>query len=110
MEAIQKQKCVYCKMNMTTDNFKKKRGDSYQKTCNQCLSRRNASAKKRKCPHGRHKNQCIDCGGVNTCEHGRLRTQCRDCGGSQICAHDKRRAQCRDCDGSQICQHNKQRS
>ena len=87
MEAIQKQKCVYCKMNMTIDNFKKKRVDSYQKTCNQCLVNRDASAKKRKkCPHGRQKGQCRDCGGVGICEHNRPRSTCKECCGSQIMA------------------------
>ena len=60
MEVIQRQKCVYCKMNMTIDNFNKKRDDSYhQKTCNQCLANHAAYAKKHnktyKCPHGRKK-------------------------------------------------------
>ena len=103
MEAIQKQKCVYCKMNMTIDNFKKKRDDSYQKTCNQCLANRNASAKKRNktyiytCPHGKEKSKCRDCGGVSFCEHDRRRTICRDCGGGSVCEHNKERNKCKLC-------------
>ena len=103
MEAIQKQKCVYCKMNMTIDNFKKKRDDSYQKTCNQCLANRNASAEKRnktyiyKCPHGKQKSKCRDCGGVSFCEHDRRRTICRDCGGGSVCEHNKERNKCKLC-------------
>ena len=94
---------------MTIDNFKKKRDDSYQKTCNQCLSRRNASAKKRKCPHGKRKSQCKECGGVGICEHDRLLTDCKLCGGSQICEHNRRRRDCKLCGGSSVCEHNKQR-
>ena len=66
-------------MNLTIENFKKKRDDSYQKTCNQCLDRRNASAKKHNCPHGRRKNQCKECGGVSLCEHDIQRSYCKLC-------------------------------
>lgn len=35
---------------------------------------------KKKCPHGRQKYLCKDCGGTGICEHGRQKAWCRDCG------------------------------
>jgi len=110
MEAIQRQKCSSCKMNMTLDKFKKKRDDTYQKTCDECLQKRKVYANKNKCEHGLQKCVCGKCGGASSCEHGRRRSQCIDCGGSQICEHNKRRSNCVDCDGSAMCEHDIQRS
>ena len=64
----------------------------------------------KKCPHGRQRHRCRECGGSSFCEHGRQRRQCRDCGGSSICQHGRRRAECRDCGGSSVCEHGRQRA
>ena len=79
MEVIQRQKCCYCKMNLTIENFKKKRDDSYQKTCNQCLANRAAYAKKSKCEHDKERSRCKECGGVGVCEHNTRRNRCKLC-------------------------------
>ena len=63
----------------------------------------------KKCPHGRLRHRCRDCGGASVCEHERLRYQCRDCLGSSFCEHWRRRARCRDCGGSSVCEHGRQR-
>jgi hypothetical protein len=46
MNNDKRQKCVRCKMNLTLDNFKKKRDDTYQKTCGECLVKRREWDKK----------------------------------------------------------------
>jgi hypothetical protein len=64
----------------------------------------------KKCPHGKRKHQCRDCGGSQICEHGRVKSQCRDCGGSSICKHNRIRPECKQCGGGSICVHNRIRS
>lgn len=63
-----------------------------------------------KCPHGRRRSRCKQCGGSEICEHGRQRSRCKECGGASICEHSKRRSECKICEGSQICEHSKRRS
>ena len=106
---IQRQKCNVCKVNLTLDNFKKKRDDSLQKGCNECLVKRKNLADKNKCEHGRIRSRCKDCGGASICEHGRQRSSCKDCGGTSICEHDRQRQNCKECGGSQICEHDRRR-
>lgn len=43
----------------------------------------------KKCPHGKQKSFCKDCGGSQICEHNKHKSQCKDCGGSGICEHNK---------------------
>ena len=62
-----------------------------------------------KCPHGKRRAQCKECGGSSICEHRKRRAVCKECGGSSICEHRKRRAECKECGGSQICEHRKHR-
>src|SRR6266478_650955 len=64
----------------------------------------------KKCPHGRQKYYCADCGGAGFCEHGVMRKRCKPCGGSSLCVHGSQRAVCKPCGGSQICEHKHQRS
>ena len=63
-----------------------------------------------KCPHGRRRSTCKECGGASICEHGRRRSQCKECGGASICEHGRVRSICKECGGSQICEHGRQRS
>jgi hypothetical protein len=58
-----------------------------------------------KCPHGRRRSQCKECGGASICEHGRQRSTCKECGGASICEHDIRRDRCKECGGASICEH-----
>jgi len=62
-----------------------------------------------KCPHGREKSICKDCGGSQICFHKRQKNKCIDCDGSDICFHKRQKNKCIDCDGSDICLHNKHR-
>ena len=64
---------------------------------------------KNKCPHGRQRTQCRECGGGGICPHDRIRSRCRECKGCSICPHSRLRSQCRECGGSQICPHDRQR-
>jgi len=61
-----------------------------------------------RCPHGRIRSQCKDCGGSSICEHNRHRPKCKECGGSEICEHNRQRSDCKECSSS-ICEHSKQR-
>ena len=60
-----------------------------------------------RCPHGKDKPQCKECGGWRICTHGKFKPYCRECKGSQICTHGRNKHQCKDCEGSQICPHNR---
>ena len=62
------------------------------------------------CEHGRQRYQCKECGGASICEHGRVRYQCKECGGASICEHGRIRSQCKECGGGSICEHGRQRS
>lgn len=64
---------------------------------------------KGKCPHGRQKYYCRDCGGSGICEHDRRKELCKHCGGTQVCIHGRNKNLCKDCGGSKICIHDKQR-
>jgi len=64
----------------------------------------------KKCPHGRQKRYCKECGGSGICEHGRQKSQCKECGGSGICEHGRQKSYCKECGGSGICEHGRQKS
>ena len=51
-----------------------------------------------KCPHGRQRSTCKECGGASICEHGRERPKCKECGGASICEHGRLRRICPICD------------
>jgi hypothetical protein len=80
------------------------------KTCQVCRDKEKIRREKNKCPHGRKRNMCKECGGASICEHNRLRNTCKECDGASICEHGRRRITCKECDGSQICQHNRMRN
>ena len=42
-----------------------------------------------KCPHGRVKSQCQECGGRGICPHNRQKSRCKECGGSSLCEHKR---------------------
>jgi len=100
-------KCPRCKCYRTEDDFLKE--GRRLKTCYNCRSYAKNNRIKYKCPHGRQKSRCFDCGGVGICEHNLRKTRCIDCGGSELCKHYRFKFQCIACDGSNICIHNKQR-
>jgi hypothetical protein len=116
-------KCTACKcLRHIVDEYEVYKG-TRRKTCVKCKEKRN----KDKCPHGKRKQYCRECGGAGICKHdciksvckeccgsaicvhGKRKAQCKECCGSAICAHDKFKTQCKECDGSAICQHGKQR-
>jgi hypothetical protein len=63
-----------------------------------------------RCPHGKRKQECIECGGSQVCQHRKLRAYCKVCKGSQVCEHGKQRQYCKECHGSRICQHGRNKS
>ena len=64
---------------------------------------------RKRCPHGKHKQNCRECGGSAFCEHDKFKSKCKECGGSHICEHGKRKYHCRDCGGLAFCQHDKEK-
>ena len=62
---------------------------------------------RKRCPHGKLKSFCKDCGGSQICPHDKLKKNCRECGGSAFCEHDKFKSKCKECGGSAFCQHGK---
>lgn len=64
----------------------------------------------KKCPHGKRKTYCKECGGSQICEHDRVKYSCKECCGSQICEHDRRRTNCKECGGGSVCEHSRRRS
>ena len=67
------------------------------KTCQICRDKEKIYRENNKCPHGRERRYCKECGGTSICEHNRERSQCKQCGGSKICEHNRRRSICKDC-------------
>lgn len=66
--------------------------------------------KRKKCPHGKRRDECVECGGSGVCVHRRLRKDCVECGGSGICEHKRHRRYCKECEGSQVCIHKRIRA
>ncbi len=91
-------KCSGCRCNMLLSYFDvNKNTGMLKKSCKKCLERAKMGRERNKCPHGRERKHCKECGGSSICEHNRIRSQCKDCNGSQICEHKRRRNQCREC-------------
>lgn len=63
-----------------------------------------------KCPHGRQKAYCKECGGSQFCVHERRKSTCKECKGSQVCQHNKIKYYCIECHGSSICEHSRVKS
>ena len=80
------------------------------KSCQICRDKDKIYRKNKKCPHGRKKNMCKECGGGSVCPHNRIRSVCKDCKGGAICEHNRTRSRCKDCKGGAICEHNRIRS
>ncbi len=62
-----------------------------------------------RCPHGRQRSKCKDCGGKGVCTHGKQRSCCKDCGGKAVCTHGRLRSRCKDCGGTAVCTHGRLR-
>ncbi|OLP73031.1 hypothetical protein AK812_SmicGene47906 [Symbiodinium microadriaticum] len=60
----------------------------------------------KKCPHGRQRHVCRDCGGSSLCQHDRQKHNCRECGDC-LCPHGKSNYGyfCAKCNGKGLCQH-----
>uniref|UniRef100_A0A0G4FQ78 Uncharacterized protein n=1 Tax=Chromera velia CCMP2878 TaxID=1169474 RepID=A0A0G4FQ78_9ALVE len=65
----------------------------------------NGGIPKERCPHGRKKYFCKDCGGQGICKHGRFKFNCRECGASSFCEHGRKKYFCKDSGGKGSCDH-----
>lgn len=63
-----------------------------------------------KCPHGRLKYACLECGGKGICEHKKHKYLCAECGGRGICEHRRIKRTCVECKGPGICEHRKRKN
>jgi hypothetical protein len=63
----------------------------------------------KKCPHGKRKSRCKDCGGNAICDHKILRIDCRNCGGTRVskCHHGFSKKICKICNPQIVCQHSR---
>ena len=75
-----------------------------------CDAQEPEKKKPNKCPHGKQKSRCIDCGGQALCEHKVQRYFCKKCNGGRYCDHGKQKHLCIECDGSAMCEHRRQRN
>lgn len=98
MENTPNPKCTRCKCYWKPDDTDIKTSGLVCKTCKKCRDNDIKYKNNNKCPHGREKSKCIDCGGACVCPHNRMKYRCRDCRGVCICPHDRIRIQCRDCE------------
>jgi hypothetical protein len=106
MEEVKHERCGKCKCWRLPSDFLNDKGRKL-KTCDKCRALCRKSEKK--CPHGKRKNRCKDCGGVSICLHMREKSTCRDCKGSSFCTHGRIKTQCKDCGGSSFCPHGKRK-
>ena len=67
------------------------------------------TAQTQRCPHGRQRSKCKECGGGSVCEHGRERYRCKECGGRGVCKHGRQRSKCKECGGGGLCAHGRER-
>lgn len=105
------QQCTRCNKYLPVQQFEpRKSNGSLCLLCDLCRLKKKTNRDNTKCPHGRRKYHCKDCGGTGICEHGKHRFVCIQCNGSQICQHDRVIGQCRQCNGKQICQHQRVRA
>ena len=52
-----------------------------------------------KCPHGKRRNECVECDGATICEHKVKRHYCILCGGASLCQHRRAKHACGACKG-----------
>ena len=95
-------KCSTCHYENILEVYMK--GEKELKTCPHCLevarkSRIKNGNKHIKCPHGRRRNECVDCDGANICEHKKKRYYCILCGGASLCQHRRAKHACGACKG-----------
>mmetsp|Transcript_1119 Transcript_1119/g.1404 ORF Transcript_1119/g.1404 Transcript_1119/m.1404 type:complete len:126 (-) Transcript_1119:218-595(-) len=81
-------KCSQCKKKFYEDGFGVDRLGKRFKTCLECKDRRKAKYEKYKCPHGKVKYACKDCGGNGICEHNKRRYRCSTCITNKIIKED----------------------
>jgi len=67
------------------------------KYCICCRNNYNNFRNKNKCPHGKQKSRCFDCGGVGFCKHRIRKIYCIKCDGSFYCKHNLNKYRCKSC-------------
>lgn len=79
MENTPNPKCTRCKCYWKPDETDIKTSGLTCKTCKKCRLIHKKSDDTNKCPHGKRKSRCRECGGTSFCEHNRIKSECKDC-------------------------------
>ena len=107
MNTIPNPKCTGCKCYIVTPELNPRSNIAYKS----CLTCRDRSVNRKKCPHDKYISFCRECNGSAFCKHDKMKHRCRECGGSDFCKeHDRIKTQCRECNGSSFCPHEKIKS
>ena len=100
------QSCSKCKYDNPVEDYMKGK-----RQLKQCLHCRASAAKTRlkhppsqgdkhiKCPHGKRRNECVECNGSTICDHKIKRHYCILCGGASLCQHNRAKYACGACKG-----------
>jgi hypothetical protein len=81
------------------------KGNKELKMCPHCREISKKSGSKRtgnrsvKCPHGKRRNECVECNGSTICDHKIKRHYCILCGGASLCQHNRAKHACGACKG-----------
>ena len=96
-------KCSKCHYENPIEVYMK--GERELKMCPHCREIAKKSGSKRtgnrsvKCPHGKRRNECVECDGATICEHKVKRHYCILCGGASLCQHRRAKHACGACKG-----------
>ena len=71
--------CCRCHKEKDLREFKVKTNGKRATGCMECNDTAKIYAERSKCPHGRQKSLCRECGGVSICPHERERSKCKFC-------------------------------
>ena len=96
-------KCSHCHYENPIAVYMK--GNKELKMCPHCREISKKSGSKNpgnrsiKCPHGKRRNECVECDGATICEHKIKRHYCILCGGASVCQHNRQKLSCGACKG-----------
>ena len=88
--------CCKCRKEKDLRKFKIKIYGKRATGCIECNDTAKIYAERGKCPHGKRKSKCRECGGASICSHRREKSKCRECGALRF-ARRKAKNTCKIC-------------
>lgn len=86
-------KCSRCKAYWTPDSeADRKSSGALYRTCQKCRQRKRDEDVRFRCPHGKRKCRCLECGGTSMCEHAIRKRICKQCSTAQWLVHLQEKA------------------